>query len=96
MGAELGWSCGAVTGAFSLGSPASRLAAPLVGRWLDRRGPRSTMTLGSVAAALLLLAWAAVVDLAIFSLIWVGLGLASAAVLSEPAFDGGELVRPVP
>lgn len=86
MGDELGWSRAAVTGAFSVGLLCSGLAAPMVGRWLDRSGPRPVMTTGSVAAALLVLAWATVDDLVGFYLIWVGLGLASAMVLYEPAF----------
>ncbi len=86
MEAELGWSRVAMTGAFSLALLASGLAAPLVGRWLDRRGPRLLMTLGSVVATLLVVAWSAVEHLASFYLIWLGIGIAMAAVLYEPAF----------
>ena len=86
MEAELGWSSAALTGAFSLALLVSGLAAPLVGRWLDRHGPRALMTAGSVAATLLVLAWAAVDGLLGFYLIWVGIGLAMAATLYEPAF----------
>ena len=86
MQRELGWSLSALTGAYSLALLASGLAAPAVGRWLDRHGPRALMTVGSVAGSLLLLAWAAVDDLRVFYLIWVGLGLAMAATLYEPAF----------
>ena len=86
MQEELGWSRTAVTGAYSLGLLVSALAAPLAGRWLDRHGPRGIMTLGSMAGAVLLLGWAAVEDLLVFYLVWVGIGLAMAATLYEPAF----------
>ncbi len=86
MSQELGWSRAAITGAFSLALLCSGLAALVVGRWVDRHGPRLIMTAGSGAAALLVLAWASVDDLAVFYLVWAGIGLASAAVLYEPAF----------
>jgi len=44
------------------------------------------MTTGAGAASLLVLAWAQVSDLAAFYAIWVGIGLAMAAALYEPAF----------
>lgn len=86
MGAELGWSRAAMTGAFSLALACSGLVALPVGRWLDRHGPRALMTGGSVAAALLLLAWSRVTTIWAFYLIWIGLGVTLAAVLYEPAF----------
>lgn len=86
MQAELGWSRTAMTGAFSLASLVSGFAAVPAGRWVDRHGARGLMTAGSVASALLLLAWAAVDSLAGFYAIWAGLGMTMAAVLYEPAF----------
>ncbi len=86
MERELGWSRPSVTGAFSLALLLSGLAAPLVGRWLDRNGPRLLMTTGSIAATVLVLAWSRVDSLTAFYAIWVGIGLAMAAVLYEPAF----------
>ena len=84
--AELGWSRVAMTGAFSLALLLAGLAAPLFGRWLDRRGARALMTFGSCLATALVFAWALVADLWTFYLIWAGLGLAMAAVLYEPSF----------
>jgi MFS family permease len=84
--AELGWSRVAMTGAFSLALLLAGLAAPLFGRWLDLRGARMLMTLGSCLATSLVFAWALVADLFAFYLIWAGLGLAMAAVLYEPSF----------
>ena len=86
MGAETGWSPAALSGAFSLALAMSGLAAVPVGRWLDRHGPRLLMTCGSLAAALLLVAWSRVTDLRVFYLIWLGLGICLATVLYEPAF----------
>lgn len=86
MERELGWSRPSVTGAFSLALLLSGLAAPLVGRWIDRNGPRLLMTAGSIAATLLVLAWSRVASLTAFYAIWIGIGLAMAAVLYEPAF----------
>jgi MFS family permease len=86
MQQELSWSRTALTGAYSLAIIVSGVAAIPVGRWLDRHGARALMTTGAGAASLLVLAWAQVSDLAVFYAIWVGIGLAMAAVLYEPAF----------
>jgi MFS family permease len=86
MQAELGWSSVAITGAYSLGLLCSGLAAVPVGRWLDRHGPRALMTTGSILGSLLLVAWSQVTSLWAFYLIMAGIGVATAAVLYEPAF----------
>lgn len=83
---EMGWSTGAITGAYSLSMLASGLAAPMVGRWLDAHGPRGLMTAGSMLGVLLVVAWSRVDTLPGFYLVWIGIGLASAATLYEPAF----------
>ena len=43
---EFGWERGVTAGAFSFGSVASGIASPLIGRLMDRRGPRAVMELG--------------------------------------------------
>jgi MFS family permease len=86
MQPALGWSRTELTGAFSLALATSALAAFPVGRWLDRHSPRPLMTLGSLAGALLVLAWSQVHDLLLFYLVWVGIGLSMACVLYEAAF----------
>jgi MFS family permease len=86
MREELGWSTGAITGAYSLSLLVSGLAAPMVGRWIDARGPRGLMTAGSVLGVLLVLAWSRVETLWGFYLVWTGIGIACAATLYEPAF----------
>lgn len=87
MQAELGWSTMELTGAYSLDLLCTSLAALPVGRWLDRHGPRALMTCGSLLAVLLVAAWSQVRSLAAFYLIIAGIGLVSAAVLYEPAFQ---------
>jgi MFS family permease len=86
MEIELGWSRAQVTGAFSLALLVGGVAALPVGHWLDAHGPRALMTAGSVAAAVLLIAWSRVESILGFYLVWAGLGLAMAAILYEPAF----------
>jgi MFS family permease len=86
MEAELGASRVAVTAAFSIGLGVSALAGVPVGRWIDTRGPRGIMTLGSCLACVLTFAWAHVQSVAALYAVWFGLGLAMAATLYEPAF----------
>jgi len=83
---ELGWSRTQVTGGFSLALLVSGLAAVPVGHWLDARGPRGLMTIGSLLGSLSLFALSRVRTLAAFYAVWVALGLAMAMVLYEPAF----------
>lgn len=86
MESELGWTRTELTGAFSLAALVSGAAAIPVGRWIDRHGPRGVMTAGSLLATVLLLSWSRVDTLWSFYAVWVGLGVAAAAVLYEPAF----------
>src|SRR5215212_5136156 len=86
MERELGWSRITLTGGFSLALLISGIAAVPVGHWLDRHGTRVLMTVGSIAATLLLLAWSQATTILGFYLVWAGIGLAFAAVLYEPAF----------
>src|SRR6266487_142438 len=78
MEADLGWSRGEMSGAFSLGILLAGLGAAPVGRWLDFRGPRLLMTAGSIAATLLVLGWSQVRDLAQFYLLWILIGITMA------------------
>src|SRR6201998_1477215 len=43
---EFGWEQGVTAGAFSFGFVATAAASPLIGRLMDRFGPRSVMELG--------------------------------------------------
>src|ERR1700723_4307196 len=54
---EFGWDRGVTAGAFSFGFVVSAASSPLIGRLMDRLGPRSVMELGvALMAAGLLLA----------------------------------------
>lgn len=84
--ADTGWSRAAATGAFSVGALVSAGAAIVVGRWIDRRGPRAVMTAGSVAGALALVAVALAPSLPLFYAAWAVAGVAQAATFYPPAF----------
>lgn len=86
MGRDLGWSRVEMTAAFSVGGLIAGLCGIPVGRWVDRHGARALMTVGSIAATVMVLAWSAVDTLPAFFLIWAGIGLTMSAVLYEPTF----------
>lgn len=75
-----------VVGAFSLSMLVSGLAAPWVGRHIDRHGGRGVMTAGSVMAVVLLALLSRVESVAALYVIYLGLGLAMACTLYPPAF----------
>lgn len=83
---DLGLSRAQVSLAFSLGLLAEGLMAYPVGRWIDRGHERVVMTAGSVLAALCLLLHSRVTSLAGLYVVWLGLGVAMAAVLYSPVF----------
>jgi MFS family permease len=83
---ELAADRSTVAGAFSAALLASGLCATWVGRRIDRTGGRALMTLGSAGAAALLAALSQVQSLAALYAVWIGLGVAMAATLYEPAF----------
>lgn len=83
---QLGASPAEVVGAFSLALLVAGLLSAPVGRWIDRRGGRALMSLGSLAAGLLLALMPWVQNLAQLYLLWAGLGAAMAATLYDPAF----------
>ena len=86
MRREFGVSIAELTGAFSLALLISGVAGIGVGRYLDDHSPRTLMTAGSIAGALLVLAWSRVESLVAFYALWAAIGLVMAAVLYEPAF----------
>jgi MFS family permease len=86
ISADTGWSVGAATGAFSLGALVSAAAGIVVGRLIDRHGPRMVMTTGSVVGVLATLAIAAAPTLPLFYAAWALAGVAQAATFYPPAF----------
>lgn len=83
---DTGWPIALVTSAFSAGLVASAGAGLLVGRWIDERGPRLVMTLGSVVGPAGVVVVALSTNLAAFTIGWVVAGVAQAAVLYQAAF----------
>jgi MFS family permease len=86
MQRDLGFSAAQLTGAFSVALVVSGIAGIAAGHYLDRRGPRALMTLGSSAGVVLVLVWSQVHSLEAFYALWLAIGLVMAAVLYEPAF----------
>ncbi|MFK4222543.1 MFS transporter [Streptomyces sp. NPDC019890] len=84
--AATGWPAGATTAAFSAALLVSALAGIYVGRILDRRGPRTVMTVGSILGVLSLLIVAAAPNLFVFTAGWLLAGLAMASTFYQPAF----------
>ena len=86
MEAELGWTRGEITGAFSLSLLILGIIGVPVGHWLDKRGARLLMTVGSIGATATVLLWSQVNTLPEFLAIMALNGVCGAAVLYEPAF----------
>ncbi|MDZ4233057.1 MAG: MFS transporter [Dietzia sp.] len=86
ISADTGWSAPAVTAAFSAGLVTSAVMGIVVGRWLDRYGPRWIMTLGSVAGSGSLVAVVFAPSYPWFVAAWVLAGFAMSAVFYAPAF----------
>ena len=86
MQRDLGVSAQQLTGAFSLGLLVSGVTGIAVGRHLDRHAAHGLMTAGSIAAALLVLAWSRVEGLVALYALWLALGAVMATVLYEVAF----------
>lgn len=75
-----------IAAALTIAVLVTALAAPWVGRRLDRHGGRGVMTTGSVLGTLAVLAWSRAETLPQLYAVFVAIGLASAMVLYEPAF----------
>ncbi|MFC9915814.1 MFS transporter [Streptomyces sp. NPDC059862] len=86
LSADTGWSATTATAAFSLALLISAAAGIPVGRMLDRRGPHTVMTAGSILAVLSVLAIAAAPNPAAFTAAWACAGVAMAATFYQPAF----------
>ncbi|MEU7613909.1 MFS transporter [Micromonospora sp. NPDC049204] len=86
MAVTLDASTTAVTGALTVSVLAGAVMAIPVGRWLDHHGGRALMTIGSIAATALLVAWSQVQTIGQLYAVMIGIGITGAMVLYEPAF----------
>ena len=86
IGQSFGWSQEWVFGALTLALLAGGLAAPGMGHLMDRFGAARTMVVGSVAAALMLVAAALASTGIVFAIALVAMEVASALVLYAAAF----------
>ena len=87
MMGELGWSKATVMGASTLGLLVWGLATYGAGAAVDRGHARALMGGGCACAALGFATWASATEPSALYAAWVLLGLASAAILYEPAFN---------
>ena len=86
MQSELGWTTAQATGAYSFGLFVNGLTVPIAGRWLDQRGPRLLMSIGSLLAAVFVYAWSQVTSLTALYIVWCAIGFIMSMVLYESAF----------
>ncbi|MEV6974472.1 MFS transporter [Kitasatospora sp. NPDC093806] len=84
--ADTGWTTAQTTSAFTAALLVSALVGITVGRIIDRRGPRTVMTTGSVVGALALIGIATAPNLPLFFGSWLLAGAAMAATFYQPAF----------
>lgn len=84
--ADTGWSQTSVAAAFSVSLLVSGLVGIVLGRRLDRFGPRRIMTTGSVLASVAVLLIGSAQTYEAFLGAWVLAGVAMAGVLYAPAF----------
>jgi len=84
--AEMGWTRGQISGAFTASLVVTALISPRAGRIIDRGGSRG-MFLGAIAAgAVLLVALSQVTQLWQFWAVWLLIGLVNGACLYEACF----------
>jgi MFS family permease len=86
IAAERGWSVTFAMAGFSLGLLTGGFVSPYVGRMIDRHGGHRVMPVGSLLAALGLVALVHAEHPAAYLAVWMLLGVAIAASLYDPAF----------
>src|SRR3954447_4441514 len=86
IAADYGWSTTFAMGGFSLALLTGGLVSPLVGRLIDRHGGHRVMPVGSLLAALGLVALVHAEHPLAYLAVWMLLGVAIAASLYDPAF----------
>lgn len=86
MAKDFSWSPEWVFAAFSISLLVGGLAAPLAGTWIDRHGAGKVMALGSIGAAMALIACALAPNPILFAIGLMAIELASTFVLYNAAF----------
>lgn len=86
MELELGLSRAVTSGAFSVALLLSGVAAAPIGRWVDTRGARLPMSVGSLLGAVSVLVWSYAGSAAALYAAQVGVGLAMGLTLYDVAF----------
>lgn len=86
MRTDLGWSKPELYGAATLGLALAGFASYPVGAAIDRGLGRQVMSLASVAAGLLLIAWSQLSNIWLFYAVFAAIGCLHAATLYEAAF----------
>jgi len=84
--ADTGWSTPQTTAAFTAALLVSALAGIPIGRLLDRHGPHTVMTAGSLTGVAALVGVALAPNLPMFFAAWLFAGTAMAATFYQPAF----------
>ena len=83
---DLGWTKTELSGALTASQITAALAAPFVGRLIDRHRSRGVLVGSSVLGGVLLVVLSQVTELWQFYAVWVAMGLALAGALYEPCF----------
>jgi MFS family permease len=94
IAADTGWSQSLVFGGLTVGLLVSGTISPFVGRFLDQRGGRLAMSLGSGLVAIGLVLLAQVHDPYSYLAVWALLGLAMRLTLYDAAFPSLVQVTP--
>lgn len=84
--ADTGWSTTAAAAAFSSSLVVAAAVGVVVGRHIDRHGPRHVMSAGSLLAVVSVAVVASAPTYAVFFVGWLLIGVAMAGVLYAPAF----------
>jgi MFS family permease len=86
MADEFGWTKTEIAGALSVALATTGLCSYMRGRWIDRYGGRSLMTVAAFCGAVLLFVWSHATALWHLYVISIGIGIVSAMLLYDAAF----------
>ncbi|MFT4192257.1 MAG: MFS transporter [Comamonas sp.] len=86
MSGELGWSSSSIVSAFAISLAVSGFMSVPIGRWIDVHGGFWPISVGTIFSTLAMIWWSRVDSYCEFVFIWVVMGVAMAAVLSQPVY----------